>query len=82
MCYTRWDFIMILLFPFKGQDKGHITPQQPEGTSPELRNVRPYDVLDNRARGGQRPGLDKIYSEQISGITSPIIAICSVTIIS
>jgi len=72
---------MILPFPFKGLDKGRVTSQQPEGTSPDLNNVRPYDVLDNRARGGQRPGLDKIYSQQISGETIPIVTLLSVTII-
>lgn len=73
---------MILVFPFKGLDKGRATGQQPEGTSPDLSNVRPYDTLDNRARGGQRPGLDKLYTEQISGEAAAIMAICSVTVIN
>lgn len=73
---------MILHFPIKGQDKGRATGQQPEGTSPDLDNVRPYDTLDNRARGGQRPGVSKLYTEQISGGAAAIVAICSVTVIN
>ena len=30
---------------------------------------------------GQRPGLDKKYSQQIGGTPSPIVAMCSVTVI-
>lgn len=69
-------------FPLQGIDKGRATPDQPILTSPDLKNVRPYDTLDNRARGGQRPGLDKIYSQQISGFAYPIVAISSVTVVT
>ncbi len=69
------------LFPLQGIDKGRTTSEQPIATSPDLNNVRPYDTLDNRARGGQRPGLDKLYTQQISGIAAPIVAMCSVTIV-
>ena len=68
-------------FPLQGIDKGRSTSEQPMATSADLNNVRPYDTLDNRARGGQRPGLDKKYAQQIGGAASPIVAICSVTVI-
>ena len=72
---------MILVFPFKGLDKGRATGQQRVGRRrPAV--VGPYDTLDNRARGGQRPGLDKLYTEQISGEAAAIMAICSVTVIN
>ncbi len=44
-----------------------------------MNNMRVYDTLDERARGGQRPGLDKRYSQQIGGDAVSIVAICSVT---
>jgi len=72
---------MEIKFPVDGINKGQAAVDQPVNTSPDLNNVRPYDTLDNRMRGGQRPGLDKRYSQQIGGIASPIIAICCVTIV-
>lgn len=70
---------MILEFPFHGVDKGRTTSQQLRLTSSDIKNMRPYDTLDNRARGGQRPGLNKKFDEQISAAENPIVAICSVT---
>ena len=66
-------------FPFEGIDKGRAASQQSPTTSPDMNNMRVYDTLDNRARGGQRPGLDKRYSQQIGGDAVFIVAICSVT---
>ena len=73
---------MRIPFPLQGIDKGRATSEQPIATSPDLKNVRPYDTLDNRARGGQRPGLDKLYSQQIGGGAFPIVAVISVTVVS
>ena len=69
------------MFPLQGIDLGRATSEQPIATSPDLNNVRPYDTLGNRARGGQRPGLDKLYSQQIGGTNFPIVAMCSVTVV-
>jgi len=69
-------------FPFSGLDKGRTTSDQPTLTSPDLNNVRIYDVLDNRARGGQRPGLKKLYSQQIGGSNQAIVELLSITIVS
>lgn len=73
---------MKLPFPVKGIFKGRAACEQPQITSPDMNNVRLYDVLGNRARGGQRPGLDKLYSQQIGGNDTPIVAICSITVVS
>ena len=69
-------------FPFSGIDKGRAASNQSPDTSPDIKNMRPYDTLDNRARGGQRPGLDKWGNgDQIGGGAFPIVDICSVTTI-
>lgn len=74
---------MRIPFPYKGIDKGRATSEQPELTAPDLKNVRPFGVLDNRMRGGQRPGLDKWGAGNHvgdSGTTSqPVVAICVVS---
>ena len=68
-----------ILFPLKGLDKGGPTEGQPPLTSPAMDNVRPFDVFDQRARGGQRPGLDKKYEQQVGSSTQPISKLLSVT---
>ncbi len=68
-------------FPFEGVDLGKATSNQSPTTSPDMNNMRVYDTLDNRARGGQRSGLGKRYSQQIGGDVAPIVAICFVTVI-
>lgn len=67
-------------FPFKGQHRGSAVSTQPQYTSYDMDNVRVYDVLETRARGGQRPGLDKWGAgAQISNTSNPVVAICSIT---
>ena len=68
-------------FPFFGIDKGHNPNEQPQITSPSMSNMRPFDASDGRARGGQRPGLDKKYAQQIGSDSNAILAICQVTVI-
>lgn len=71
---------MKLRFPLQGIDKGRATSEQPENTAPNMSNVRPYDTLDNRARGGQRPGLDKWGAgTQIGAAEQPVVAMCVVS---
>jgi hypothetical protein len=43
-------------YPMKGLNQNYAASTQPSFTTAFLNNVRPYDVLENRARGGQRPG--------------------------
>ncbi len=56
-----------LSFPVKGYDEGWAYKSQPEGTSPKCVNVRAYDVLGERLRGGQRAGLTKYLVTQVNG---------------
>lgn len=58
---------MELPFPFSGLHEGLAAEKQPPATSQQLSNVRPFDVEEGRARGGQRPGLEKAYTTQIGG---------------
>ncbi|KKL27895.1 hypothetical protein LCGC14_2380570 [marine sediment metagenome] len=70
---------MILGFPLKGKFLGIQSSKQPNQTSRDLNNVRPF--FDGRAVGGQRPGMDKVYSQQIGGGAYPVVAMCSVTVV-
>lgn len=61
--------IMEWRFPFKGINKTTSYRDQPEGTSPDLANVRAWDILtdgegneEGRARGGQRGGYESVMS--------------------
>ena len=54
-------------FPVKGLDENWAYKAQPEGTTPSCLNVRPYDVLGQRLRGGQRAGLSKYFPAQPNG---------------
>lgn len=73
-----------LMFPVKGIDKARAPHAQPEATSPDMNNMRPFDVADERIRGGQRPAMKKRYSEEISiiaGEAGPVIAMCEVSVV-
>ncbi len=68
-----------LPFPLQGKNENYAASKQPPQTSPDLNNVRPYDVSDTRARGGQRPGLEKWGDgDQIGAAEQPVVAICVV----
>ncbi|MHC4891456.1 MAG: hypothetical protein ACYTEO_18540 [Planctomycetota bacterium] len=64
--------------PVKGVSRGLPLDKEPPLTSGDMNNVRPRDVLENRIRMGQRPGLDKRYTQQIGGTAAVIVAICDV----
>jgi hypothetical protein len=69
-----------LKFPVKGVNKNWGNSEQPPVTSPDINNVRPYGVAENRLRGGQRPGLlDSDYNTALVGLNFPIVEILSVT---
>jgi hypothetical protein len=70
---------MEFTFPVKGVSYGFPTDKSPPLTSGYMNNVRAVDVLEKRIRIGQRPGLDKTYAQQIGGVSTPIIAICTIT---
>ncbi len=72
-----------LTFPIKGINKSRIPEDQPQATSPDMNNVRPFDVLDERIRGGQRPGMVKRYSQKVTNAatgTGPVVAMCEVSV--
>jgi hypothetical protein len=67
-----------LTFPINGKHNGFPTSKQPDGTSRDLNNVRPY--WDGKAVGGQRPGLDKWGAgTQVGDAEQPVVAICTVS---
>lgn len=68
-----------ITFPFQGLNENQSFENQPKGTSPTVLNVRAYDALQNRVRGGQRPGLSKWGDGDDIGSTNAVIAITSVT---
>ena len=66
--------------PIKGVSRGLIVGEQDPLTSGYMNNVRPRDVLENRVRIGQRPGLDKWGAGTlIGGAAQPVVAICGVS---
>ena len=70
-------------FPIMGKSEITAAAKQPQLTSPDMNNVRPQDVAENRIRGGQRPGLDKRYSQLIGGNANyPIVALLQVTVVA
>lgn len=69
-----------IMFPLLGLNKGRVTSQQPFATASRMLNIRLYDVLDNRARGGQRPGLTAWGNgDLIGGSNQPVVAMCVVS---
>ncbi len=67
-------------FPLLGIHKGRVTSQQPFATASRMSNVRLYDVLDGRARGGQRPGLTPWGNGDLVGAANnPVVAMCVVS---
>ncbi len=58
-----------LMFPVKGLHEGAGFDMQPEGTYPDGMNVRSFDPILDRLRGGRRPGMEKwgTYPLQVNG---------------
>ena len=70
-------------FPYKGKNENWPASRQPPLTSPNLSNVRVYDVLKNRARGGQRPGTAKWGNGTlIGGANQPVVAMCVIAVVT
>lgn len=63
---------LTLEFPTKGLDLNDEFEEQPPGTTAVGKNVRARDVLQQRLRGGSRPGLVKYVAEQIPEGTTVI----------
>ncbi len=74
---------MRIPFPSKGINKGQAAHQQASDTSSNMKNMRLYDTLDNRARGGQRPAVDKWGDgDQIGAAEQPVVAMCTVSTVA
>ncbi len=54
-------------FPVGGVDVSCEFARQPAATTPDAVNVRSYDTLEARLRGGSRPGLSKWIDERVNG---------------
>lgn len=61
------DSFADLPFPTKGLDLSGPFGQQAPQTCPVGVNVRAYDVFEQRARGGSRPGLSRYVNDQVNG---------------
>ena len=66
-------------FPLKGKNVGVPTDRQSNENSRDLNNVRPR--FDGEYIGGQRPGVDKRYPQQIGGTDAPITVTVTVTVV-
>ena len=73
--------VLALPFPLRGYDANWSVSTQPPLTSSSLSNVRPYDVDQKRARGGQRPGMKKFLT-WASNPELPIMAMVQLTVTS
>lgn len=60
------DRILDLVFPVGGQDRALSYQAQRPFTTPNALNVIPRDVLEDRGRGGSRPGLGKAFASQLT----------------
>ncbi len=56
-----------LNWPRQGLVENSALMEQPEGTTTDALNVRAYDALDRRNRGGQRTGLARVIDAQVNG---------------
>jgi len=69
---------MRIQFPVLGLVDGAPSSAQPMQTSPSLQNVRPYDISDEKIRGGQRSGTALAYTTRIVG-DYPVLYMTQVT---
>ena len=63
---------MKIPFPAGGLHSGVPVEEQPVRTSFSIQNCRPFDVTDERVRGGQRPGTALAYTTRVVG-DNPVI---------
>src|SRR4051812_5943858 len=73
--------IKTLLFPAGGIHRRTAYQSMPPYTTPDALNVRPFDVIKQRLRGGSRPGLIKSHYTQL-GSGNPIRMLSAVTYVA
>ncbi len=67
-------------FPLLGLNLGRAASDQPFATSFAMSNMRLYDVLNKRARGGKRPGQTPWGDgDLIGGSNQPVVAVIVVS---
>ena len=69
--------IITVQFPFRGVNEAVAYMNQPPLTTHLMQNMRVKDVAEQRARGGQRPGLTKVSETQI-GSNKPVLKMVQV----
>ena len=65
--------------PIKGISRIIAVDKESPFFSGYLNNVRPSDVLENRIRLGQRPGLDRWSLSQVGAAEQPVVAVTMVS---
>jgi len=69
--------------PIKGVHKGGAVETSPALTSAHMSNCRARDVLENKVRIGQRPGLEKWGDgDRVGAAEQPVVCIVSVSSVS
>ena len=66
--------IVELSLPYKGKSAGFAVDKTPGTYTGDIMNVRPIDVLAQRLRLGQRPGLKKWSTNQVGAAEQPVVA--------
>lgn len=61
------DDLKELVFPFGGLQLTQPSLMSRPDTTPEAENVRAFESLTGRERGGSRPGITRFVNEQVSG---------------
>lgn len=69
-----------VILPLKGVNFSYPLDKQDAGTSGDMNNIRPFDTLERRIRIGQRPGFDKMYTQQIGGDAAPIVLLIPIVV--
>lgn len=73
--------ILELRFPSAGLVRRHGYQQSSPYSTPDCQNVRPFDALEGRERGGSRPGIVKALDD-VLGSGSPVQCLAPVDVIA
>jgi hypothetical protein len=65
--------------PIKGYSVGTTADRQPELTTGYMNNIRIRGILGKKLVISTRPGLDKVFDEQIGGSSVPIVFVGIIT---
>ena len=69
----------LLPSPIRGVSEALDASKQFPLSSGYMNNVRAIDTLEKMIRIAQRPGMDKVFDQQISGAPAPIVVITTIT---